>query len=452
MVRDMPSEVTPRFTIKLVGLRPGTSQEDMVSALLRLYRQRSQEEVRRALGRLPFVLSHSLKEEQARKVQRFLESKGAILDVHRTVKTPAREPEPKPVPSTPKPSIQPEPQVKQAATTPGTLAQETGPARGERRAKPRIHPGILLQPMGVGEILDRTFRLLRERFWLFLVIMIIPLGLVSGLLVVLGLLFGGAGLLAVGLGLGTKTALGVGGALFFLLVFLLIFFIQIWAQGALINAVSETYLGHQTSVSASYRALRPRLGRLVATILLMVVLIVVALVAFGLLGTGIIALGQFLGQTLRMGLIGVLVMLALSLAGVLCFVVPAMFLFLNWLLADKVVVLENLSGWSALKRSRELMNARTETGFWKKPKVKAGLILLVAFLIGIAILLLFQLPQMFFQILMPGDLLALTLVQALYLVGNSLATTFGSMAMILFYYDIRIRREGFDLKMMAENL
>ena len=29
---------------------------------------------------------------------------------------------------------------------------------------------------------------------------------------------------------------------------------------------------------------------------------------------------------------------------------------------------------------------------------------------------------------------------------------FAAIAMILFYYDIRLRKEGFDLRMMAENL
>jgi len=46
----------------------------------------------------------------------------------------------------------------------------------------------------------------------------------------------------------------------------------------------------------------------------------------------------------------------------------------------------------------------------------------------------------------------LTLQGLLKVAATSLATVFTATAMILYYYDIRLRKEGFDLKMMAENL
>jgi len=127
-------------------------------------------------------------------------------------------------------------------------------------------------------------------------------------------------------------------------------------------------------------------------------------------------------------------------------------LFLNWLLVDKVVVLEKIKGKKALNRSRELMNARMEPGFWKSTKMKAGLILLLGFLIGIAIHASLQLPMLIFQLLMPGNLVVMTLQQLLNMAATSLVTAYTAIAMILYYYDIRLRREGFDLKMMAEHL
>jgi hypothetical protein len=49
--------------------------------------------------------------------------------------------------------------------------------------------------------------------------------------------------------------------------------------------------------------------------------------------------------------------------------------------------------------------------------------------------------------------LVVTTVQGvLNMVAVSLATAYTAIAMILFYYDIRVRKEGFDLKMMAEKL
>jgi hypothetical protein len=143
-----------------------------------------------------------------------------------------------------------------------------------------------------------------------------------------------------------------------------------------------------------------------------------------------------------------IVFAAFILAGVVWF----FNLLLNWLLVDKVVVLEG-EGWrSALRRSKELMNTRTESGFWKRPKNKAGLILILGALIGVGIRLLFQTPGLITQWLMPTSTMMLTIQQILNVVATSLATVFTAIAMILFYYDIRLRSEGFDLKMMAKHL
>ena len=142
--------------------------------------------------------------------------------------------------------------------------------------------------------------------------------------------------------------------------------------------------------------------------------------------------------------------IVLALTGIIWF----FHLLLNWLLVDKVVVLEG-KGWrSALRRSKELMNTRSEQGFWKRPKNKAGLILLLGFLIGVGIHLLFQVPGLLTQMFVPMNLagLTLTLQQVLNVIATSLATVFTAIAMILFYYDIRLRSEGFDLKAMAEHL
>jgi hypothetical protein len=127
-------------------------------------------------------------------------------------------------------------------------------------------------------------------------------------------------------------------------------------------------------------------------------------------------------------------------------------LFLNWLLVDKVVVLEGIGWIKALKRSTELMKGRTEPGFWKSNKMKAGLILLLGVLIGIGIELIFQIPGFIFGFVFKGSLLGRTVLEVLSIVGKTLTTAFTATAMILYYYDIRLRKEGFDLKMMAENL
>lgn len=426
MENDTPVGTEKKFIVRLVGLKPGASKETLVQALQRLFKGKSAGEIEKALERLPLVLSRSVTEEKARQIKLFLESQGAILKITYSASAIMAPPKEKR-----RPAIIP------ARETPKGV--ESAPAGMERRAKPRAHPGIQVQPMGVGEILDRSFRLLRQYFWLFFIIIFIPQAVFF--VVNFGLQFLISGdmrqdfSLSMGAGFGISAFLAV-------LIFLVL---QFWAQGALIHAVSETYLGHSTSIKASYGAMRSRLGRLIGTMILWSILV------FGIPALFGIAAAVAVPSLAMMGLGGVT-------AGIIAVVVVILAvwifttLFLNWLLADKVVVLEE-NGWMrALRRSKELMKGRTEPGFWKSIKTKASLIILVGFLIGLGIHLLFQLPGVLLGIVFPGGLVVTTVQGVLNMVAVSLATAYTAIAMILFYYDIRVRKEGFDLKMMAEKL
>ena len=246
----------------------------------------------------------------------------------------------------------------------------------------------------------------------------------------------GAGQASVGMGIGFGIS-----ALVALLIFLVL---QFWAQGALIHAVSETYLGHLTSVGNAYGSVRKRLGRLLGTLILTGVLVFLWPALAGILAAIVVPV------LAAMGIGGGLVVMLSVVAGILLLWLTVR-LFLNWFLVDKVVVLEDVGGMGALRRSKELMNARTEEGYWKRPKNKAALIMVVGFVIAMGIHLLFQIPGMAFSALLPG-LLSTVLTGLLGIVSTSLATAYAAIAMILFYYDIRLRKEGFDLKLMAQGL
>ncbi len=418
-----------RFVIRLTGVEPGTRLLELVTALQGLYHKKTREEVVDLLRRLPLILASSATEVQARKIHALLRPKGAILKITSVARVPTS------VVSTSHEQTFAEPKAQSPVDQ---LHPEGGTAPGtERRAKPRVHPGIQIHPMAVGELLDRSFRLLRQHFWLLFIIMFIPQALFFVIGQGVSLVFGPSG------GVGAGSGLGVG--LFSVFTYLLFVLVQFWAQGALIFAVSETYLGHSTSIRGSYGAIRKRLGQLLGTMILWGVLVFMWPALAAIISAVLVPVLAALG--IRGGF--------LIVVSVIAFIVTvwlALHLLLNWLLVDKVVVLENTRWMSALRRSKELMNATTEAGFWRRPKSKAALILLLGFLIAIGIHLLFQAPGLIFHLLTPRSLLGATLTGLLNMISTSLATGYTATAMILFYYDIRVRKEGFDLKMMAQNL
>ena len=404
----MENNESKGMIIRLMGLQPGASEEKLARALQRIYKGKTEEELRRALMGLPWVLARKAGEEQAQKIKRFLESHGAIVKI----------------------SIPGAPGTREIRVSELEPSQGEQPYTGEeRRSKPRVTEGIQLYPMGIGEILDRSFHLLRSHFRLLFLIILTPQAI--HFLVSQGFQLAFSGGAAVSNPL--ATGIGFGITAFFAAILFII--IQFWAQGALINAVSEAYLGHEASVWGSYRAMRNRLGRLIGTLFLMGLLIAVAAGAIVVVGMVLAMVSGFL--TAVFGFAGVVV---------------GLHLLLNWLMVDKVVVLEEMSWMNALRRSKELMTARTEKGFWKSTKMKAGLILLLGFLIGLGFQLLFQLPGAVLGFLGKGNVMVVTFLHILSIAATSLATVYTAVAMILYYYDIRVRKEGFDLKMMAENL
>ena len=430
MTQNTAAADVKTFAISLTGVRAGFAQEELVVALQRIFPRKTTEQIRGALAKLPFLLTRAATEEQAKKIKNFLESRGAILKFVTSSAAAVSAPQAAAAPAPARPAA--------AQATPAP--QEENPYTGvERRAKPRVHPGLEIYPMGIGEILDRSFRLLRKHFLLFFIILMIPQA--TFFLTNKGMEVYAKG--GIQQGMSTGMVVGIIFSVLFAVVIMMI--LQFWAQGALIYAVSETYLGHETSIGRSYGAMRSRLWRLLSTMFLMGFLIILPPVLMGVVAA------IFIPPLTRMGFGGSttgILFAVLWLAGAAWF----LHLLLNWLLVDKVVVLEG-EGWrSALRRSKELMKTRTEPGFWKRPKNKAALILFLGFLIGIGIHLLFQTPGLIMHWLMPSTIMGQTIQEILNVVATSLATVFTAIAMILFYYDIRLRSEGFDLKMMAKHL
>ncbi len=267
-----------------------------------------------------------------------------------------------------------------------------------------------LRPLSLGEILDRTFTLYRGYFWLFIGISAIPRVLV--LILNLAQVFV---LTPMGFTSGTGTSrapsapedilkwvavfLIIGGITFIvsLLVILL-------TQGATIIAVSELYLGRSITISESFLRVRSQLGMLLGLLILNVLAVV---------------------------------------AGFIFLIVPGVYIACRLLVSVPAALSENLGPTEALERSWSLTTDNAGRAF-------VILLLYVALSMGAGFL--FAMPFQVGAVLSRNNPGLMTLWQAMTQVGafvaNVLVTPVVTIASAVFYYDLRVRKEAFDLQML----
>jgi hypothetical protein len=135
---------------------------------------------------------------------------------------------------------------------------------------------FFLRPLSIGEMLDRAFGIYRDHFKLFTGIMVWPqlaiFAVSIGVFVIPGALGGGDAANP-----GVVAAMSI---LFFPVIFAVQFAAYCVAQAAATYAVSQVYLERNTTISASYRFIRSRIGAIVLVILLGLVAIFVGFFAF----------------------------------------------------------------------------------------------------------------------------------------------------------------------------
>ncbi len=266
-----------------------------------------------------------------------------------------------------------------------------------------------LRPLSLGEILDRTFSLYRKNFLLFLGITALPHLLVLALNLAEMMMTQipavptpspveqlqsrsvSGGLLAFGI-----VGLFVG-----LFVYLVAY---LFAQGGTVYAVSELYLGRQTSIGVSLRRMRGQLGSLFGVILL----------------NGLAVMGA-----------------------ALFLIIPGIYLACRLITCVPAALLEDLGPRASLERSFRLTKGSAGRAF---------VIFLLYFIMLYAAILLFMFPFLFMAGLSakePGMMrMWLSLSQVGNFVAGVLVNPFLTIATAVFYYDLRVRKEAFDLQLM----
>lgn len=127
---------------------------------------------------------------------------------------------------------------------------------------------------------------------------------------------------------------------------------------------------------------------------------------------------------------------------------------LRWALWPQVLALEGMRGLAALRRSKELMGP-LGVRLAQNPKFRLSLLLLVYLVLQSAVQQLFMLPVMvrgFTQTPPFSDLSLWTMpvywsvpLGFLQVLSNSIVLPLSAVLSTLFYFDLRVRHEGFDL-------
>jgi hypothetical protein len=299
---------------------------------------------------------------------------------------------------------------------------------------PPILPAYDLRPLTTGEILDRTFSLYRQRFWLYCGLSAIAAGVVTmtslaqmiwldtrGYTPKLGATPDTAAALKTML---VTYAIGLVASLFHLVAYSM-------TQAATVSAVSSVYLGHETSMGIAFKAVRRFWLRYVGIALwqfwsamwIFVLLFVPAIMVLRL-SAGAAALGGFL----------MLLALGSLIYGIIAYIRNS--------LAVAVSVFETQKVRPSMRRSKTLA-AQT--------KWRIFLLLLLLFVLSM-VAGGFQVPfVIFLQRSHSGErFIAQGLSLVIAFVTNSLIGPIGAIGLCLIYFDQRVRKEGFDIEALMD--
>jgi len=302
-----------------------------------------------------------------------------------------------------------------------------------------------LRPLALGELLDRTFRLYRNHFWLFAGIMLVPSAVSIPFMV---LIFSMQGSAVTGAPPLPKVVLGM---VLFGLAFLCFFCaVYAFAIGATTYAVSESYLGRKVTVREAYGKVRGSFWRIIG------VVTIALLRAYGMLivaGIGIaFVVGISAGILAAIGrgqvppIVGIIIGLTMFLA-----YLAGIALWLLWSLRYAVsipaLLLEKLGVLAALRRSVHLTRGRR----WQM-LVAIFLCTIIAY-VGVIV---FQGPFLMTMMLSARtgqfpEWLAYAFAMS-GAVGGAITGPILLIALVLSYYDTRIRKEAFDLQFMMSSL
>ena len=294
----------------------------------------------------------------------------------------------------------------------------------------------MLRPLGVGDVLDRTFTVYRAKPLVFIGLSAIWYLLLVLVFVVLAVVIFAGALAAFSRQATTPSPEQIAGAavgiIGFVLVAVIVAILLFAAQSAaLVDAAAKRYLGKDVAIGESFRAglsASPRL--FVAGVLVFLAII------------GAWAVLVIVAALANQGIVWALAVLA--------GIVATAFLGCSWLVAPVVVVVEKMGPISALGRAWRLSAGNR----WRIFGIQVLLFILnlvLSLLIGGIFGGLAAASSQGGAV--PGTLGITSVVQSLVNLASTIIwAPVEWIAFTVLYYDLRVRKEAFDLQLAAEAL
>jgi hypothetical protein len=306
-----------------------------------------------------------------------------------------------------------------------------------------------MRPLTLGEILDRTAQLYRRNFWLFAGVSAVPMGGMIAVFVVFGGLFGAFAVMAKQGQQPNPLLVGVLAIAMVLIALPLLLAATVYSNGALTFTAARVHLGDKPKIKQALKSVTARFGRYLWLIFLQGIF--VAGIPSAIAGTLVLVL-YFLTQNAPSDgegafLLGfVLILIAIATAVVI--VLRA----LEYAMSFAVCVVEGKSAWPSLRRAAALSQGTRGRIF-----VMFLLIMMLSFVLSMAV----YIPILIVIFVMaalthggPSSVATIVVAEILNVLMNfivqTLLTPVYSIALVLFYYDQRVRKEGYDIEWMMQ--
>jgi hypothetical protein len=302
-----------------------------------------------------------------------------------------------------------------------------------------------LRPLSLGEILDRVFTLYRTHFALFVGVMAIPAVVKIPTNLYSFSIWGK--MLGPEAGHAPPFDPGILGVIY-LVIFPVILVVGTLGMGAISLAVSDVYLGRAATIRGSYRRALQRFWRLLG------LLFSVGVILMGIVIVFAIGMGLFMATFAASRAVGNLgngariAVVLLFLLVILAILAAAIFVGMIFSLGIPALLLEDATVGGALRRSIELTRHRR----WH---IFLGVLLTV--FVSYSVILIFEGPFMLAMGMFmlqggapPGWLAFATSISAAC--GSAVSSPLIMIALVLYYYDQRVRKEAFDLQHMIAQI